>query len=90
MRAENDAGQSHAAQRCPEGIGIFGSRAGENRPIGNQQLELLDEIGNRSIAMMIFSMHIRGNRAANGDKFGAGRYGRKVAAWQQDLQQVFK
>ena len=81
-------GETHAADRRPEELGLVRRRARDNAAVGDAQHQRCHMGAERSFDVMVLSMNIRCHHAAQGDELGARRDRRKPTSGKENTIQL--
>src|SRR5208337_2643497 len=81
-----DSGQAESADRRAEHFRKLRGVEGQPLSVATQQAESDDVIAHAADAVMIFSVHVVGDRAAERDKPSAWRRRKKPALWRDDAK----
>src|SRR5262249_56075934 len=84
----DEAGQPHPSQRGEEELALPGRAARDEAAVRHLDDEPLDEIPERTDAMMVLAVHVTGDAPADGDELRARRHRREPAAREKDAQDL--
>ena len=84
----DETGQAQTADRREITIRMLAPRAFDTRSIGAQQFEPNNVVAEAAVYVVVLSMHIVRNRAADGDELGARRHGQKPPPRQNQIDDV--
>jgi len=88
-RLDNRAGQTHSADRRPVEIALRCGADVEPSACGDER-ELFDVGAERTVSMVVLTVHVRRNRAADGDVARAGRDRNEPSGWNDEREQCVK